>query len=258
MSGYKAELPYNLPSRKSELMEGETVAFRLPKNPEPAGLYRQTWNGDQGSFQSLPDGYYKYILTYVHNFTKCFVLNPLKSKRAEKVVQTLLPVFLTFGALAVLQSDNGREFVNSVISELSTLWPQLLLVTGRARHPQSQGAVERLNGVIQDKLKIWMQENNSKKWSIGLKIVQWQVNISMHETTKHTPFKVTFGEELSVGLSSTNLPESVLDGICYEDDLDKFFSEDGNYGEREDDESRKTEQQPEDEEVPEKPESEKG
>ena len=148
-------------------------------------------------------------------------VNPLKSKRAEEVAQTLLPVFLTFGAPAVLQSDNGREFVNSVISELSTLWPQLQLVTGRPRHPQSQGAVERLNGVIQDKLKIWMRENNSKKWSIGLKFVQWQVNISKHETTKHTPFKATFGEEPSVGLSSTNLPESVLDGICYEEDLDK-------------------------------------
>ncbi|XP_064120902.1 KRAB-A domain-containing protein 2-like [Macrobrachium nipponense] len=153
----------------------------------------------------------------------------------------------------VLQSDNGREFVNSVISELSTLWPQLQLVTGRPRHPQSQGAVERLNGVIQDKLKIWMRENNSKKWSIGLKFVQWQVNISKHETTK-----ATFGEEPSVGLSSTNLPESVLDGICYEEDLDKFFIEDGNYGEREDNESRKTDQQLEDEEVPEQPESEKG
>ena len=76
------------------------------------------------NFQSLPDGDYKYILTYVNHFTKFCVLSPLKSKRAEEVAQTLLPVFLTFGAPAVLQSDNGREFVNSVISELSTLWPQ--------------------------------------------------------------------------------------------------------------------------------------
>ena len=145
------------------------------------------------------------------------MLSPLKSKRAEEVAQTLLPVFLTFGTPSVLQSDSGREFVNSVISELSTLWPQLQLVTGRPRHPQSQGAVERLNGVIQDKLKIWMRENNSKKWSIGLKLVQWQVNISKHETTKHTPFKATFGEEPSVSLISTNLPEAVLDVMCYED-----------------------------------------
>ena len=47
----------------------------------------------------------------------------------------LLDIFLTFGAPATLQSDNGREF----ITELTTLWPELKLVTGRPRHPQSQG-----------------------------------------------------------------------------------------------------------------------
>ena len=114
--------------------------------------------------QTLPDKDYKYILTYVNHFTKFCVLTPVKSKRAEEVAEVLLPIFLMFGAPVILQSDNGREFVNAVISELSTLWPDLQLVTGRPRHPQSQGAVERLNGVIQDKLRIWMSENKSTRW----------------------------------------------------------------------------------------------
>ncbi|XP_068228033.1 uncharacterized protein [Palaemon carinicauda] len=47
---------------------------------------------------------------------------------------------------------------------------QLKLVTGRPRHPQSKGAVELLNGVIQDKWTIWMRENNNnRRWSVGLK-----------------------------------------------------------------------------------------
>ena len=149
---------------------------------------------DLVNLQTLPDGEYKYILPYVNHFTKFCVLKPLTSKRAEEVAGALLDIFLTFGALAILQSDNGREFVNSVLSELSTLWPELKLVTGRPRHPQSQGAVERLNGVIQDKLKIWMRENNTTRWSVGLKFVQWQINISSHETIKNSPFKVTFGK----------------------------------------------------------------
>ena len=69
------------------------------------------------------------------------------------------------------------------------------MVTGRPRHPQSQGAVERLNGVSQDELAIWMQENNSKKWFVGLTFIQWQINVSRHETTGHSPFKVMFGQE---------------------------------------------------------------
>ncbi|KRY68797.1 hypothetical protein T4B_9165 [Trichinella pseudospiralis] len=38
-------------------------------------------------------------------------------------------------------------------SELKTCWPVLKLVT---RHPQNHGTVERLYGVLQDKLAIWM------------------------------------------------------------------------------------------------------
>ncbi|KRZ48216.1 SCAN domain-containing protein 3 [Trichinella nativa] len=52
-----------------------------------------------------------------------------------------------FCAPSILQSDNGQEFSNAIIAELKTCWPELKLVTGRPRHPQSQGAVERLNGV---------------------------------------------------------------------------------------------------------------
>ncbi|XP_068209184.1 KRAB-A domain-containing protein 2-like [Palaemon carinicauda] len=117
-------------------------------------------------------------------------------------------------------SDSGREFVNAVIAKLSTLWPELKLVTGRPRHPQSHGAVERLNGVIQDKLAIWMQENNSKKWSVGLKFVQWQINISRHETPGHSPFKVMLGQEPQFGLGSSVLPRSALNEIATEEDLE--------------------------------------
>ena len=106
------------------------------------------------NFKAQPDREFKYILTLVNHFSKFSVLWPLPSKRAEEVANKLLPIFLTFGAPVILHSDNGRKFVNAVISELSTLWPKLKLVTGQPRHPQSQDAIERLNGVIQDKLKI--------------------------------------------------------------------------------------------------------
>ncbi|XP_076045792.1 KRAB-A domain-containing protein 2-like [Oratosquilla oratoria] len=175
------------------------------------------------NFQTLPDGDFKYIMTYANHFSKFCVLRPLTSKRAEEVAANLLDIFLTFGAPAILQSDNGREFVNAIIAELSVLWPELKLVTGRPRHPQSQGAVERLNGVIQDKLTIWMRENNSRKWSVGLKFVQWQVNISHHETTGHSPFKITFGQDPQVGLGSSILPSTVLCNIFTEEDLESFL-----------------------------------
>ena len=58
-------------------------------------------------------------------------MSPLTSKRVEEIAPTLLPIFLSFQVRATLLSDNGGEVVSSVILNLSTLWPDLKLVTGR-------------------------------------------------------------------------------------------------------------------------------
>ena len=68
--------------------------------------------------QSNSDGEYKFIMVYQDYLTKFVQLRPLKTKRAEEVAHYVLRIFLTFGALAILQSDYGREFSNQVISEL--------------------------------------------------------------------------------------------------------------------------------------------
>ena len=57
----------------------------------------------------------------------------------------LADIYLTIGGPAILQSDNGSEFTASVIKELKGLWPDLKIVHGKPRHPQSQGSVERDN-----------------------------------------------------------------------------------------------------------------
>lgn len=69
-------------------------------------------------FQSQPDGEFKFIFVYQDHLTKFVVLRPLTSKRAEEVAAQLLDVFLLLGAPCILQSDNGREFVNRIINEL--------------------------------------------------------------------------------------------------------------------------------------------
>ena len=67
-----------------------------------------------------------------------------------EVAWNLVDIFLFLGAPHILQSDNGREFTAEMVSELKEIWPDLLLVHGKPRHPQSQGSVERCNGDIKD------------------------------------------------------------------------------------------------------------
>lgn len=123
-------------------------------------------------FQSCPDGEYNWLLNYQDHATKFLHLRPLKSKHAVNVAEELLKIFFTFGAPAILQSDNGREFVAAVITELVSLWPQCKIVHGRPRHPQSQGSVERSNGDVENMLRAWISQNQTNNWSRGCYEVQ--------------------------------------------------------------------------------------
>ena len=95
--------------------------------------------------QSKAGGSYKWIMVYQCHLTKFVIIRPITTKRASEVAFQLLDIFLFFGAPAILQSDNGSEFTAGVIKELKVMWPQLTMVHGRPRHPQSQGSVERAN-----------------------------------------------------------------------------------------------------------------
>ncbi|CAI6372620.1 unnamed protein product [Macrosiphum euphorbiae] len=113
--------------------------------------------------QAQPDGNYKFILVYQDHLTKFVSLRPLTHKRAEEVAYVLLDIFTTFGAPAILQSDNGREFVNKIINELCNMWEDLKIVHGKPRHSQSQGSVERPNQDVENILATWLQDNKTKK-----------------------------------------------------------------------------------------------
>jgi IS30 family transposase len=126
--------------------------------------------------QAYPDNEYKFILNCQDHFTKFLHLHALKTKTAAEVAWYVMEIFLKFGAPCILQSDNGREFRAAVIEELQIMWPELKLVHGRPRHPQSQGSVERSNGEVKKLLGTWIRQNKSLKWSIGIKFVQLQYN----------------------------------------------------------------------------------
>lgn len=132
--------------------------------------------------QSQADDSYKFVLVYQDHLTKFVQLRPLKSKRAEEVAYVLLDIFTTFGAPSILQSHNGREFANNIVKELCEMWSELKIVHGKPRHSQSQGSVERANQDIENMLRSWMVDNNTQKWSEGLRFVQLMKLITLAST----------------------------------------------------------------------------
>ncbi|XP_066984700.1 KRAB-A domain-containing protein 2-like [Macrobrachium rosenbergii] len=180
---------------------------------------------DLVDMQTMKDGSYRFILHYMEYLTKFDVIRPLKSKTAAEVANELLFIFLDIGAPHILQSDNGREFTAEVIQELASLWPELILVNGRPRHPQSQGSIKRGNEDMKLKLMAWIRDNNCAKWSYGVRFVQWAMNSSYHEAIKMTPYQALTGNKPRCGLKS-NLPDAFISkiwsGIEEEEELERL------------------------------------
>ncbi len=97
------------------------------------------------------DGY-KFALVLVDLFTGFVMVEPLRSKHSSVVARELMRMFCIIGFPKRLQSDNGKEFVNSIINSLCNL-------TGVSRayiaayNPRADGKVERAIGAIKSVLK---------------------------------------------------------------------------------------------------------
>ncbi|KAJ8926982.1 hypothetical protein NQ314_020607 [Rhamnusium bicolor] len=189
--------------------------FKVVEKPITSKNFMARVQVDLIEFQSIPNDNFKWLC----HATKYICLRPLRSKRAVEVAKELLKIFLQFGAPSILQSDNGREFANSIIEELKIMWPEICIVHGRLRHLQSQGSVERANQDVENMLRAWMLDNKTTAWSTGLHFVQWKKNNSLLRVIGRSPLKAVFRTNPRQGLKSTNLPQNVIFTITTEKNL---------------------------------------
>ncbi|XP_045446150.1 uncharacterized protein LOC123654245 [Melitaea cinxia] len=138
-------------------------------------------------------------------------------------------VVLVVFAMTQATPDNCREFVNSVVKEFTSYWPELKLVTGKPRHSQSQGSVERAYQEVENMLASSMEDNKTtnccNRCVNGLKFVQFMKNIAFHSGIKQSPYQVMFGTEPKVGLTTSNLLLEIISGLHNEEDLKVAITE---------------------------------
>ena len=147
----------------------------------------------------------------------------------------------------LLQSDNGREFVNNVIEEVVAAWPgQVQLVSGRPRHPLSQGLLGQAHYTLERMLSAKIAESGAAQpsWADWLPHITCKtlififltlcsvmfvihldtLNTQVHEATKNTPYELVFGQPPR----SLLIPDNKLSGRLDEEDLYilylRFFS----------------------------------
>jgi len=114
------------------------------------------------------------------------IRNNQKILLAEHHLQVRVPREITVDNSKQFDSQLFREFYYSV---------SMKVIFASVYHPQSNGAVERANGIIFDSIKKCLFDQKKGKWADELPKVIWSHNTSELGTTKFTPFRLLYGAE---------------------------------------------------------------
>ena len=87
------------------------------------------------------DSLYKYILDIIDHFSKFLTSYPLLTKSSKEVLNHIKNFIETNGKPCIVQTDNGKEFVNS-LSESYYQEEGIKHFTSSPYHPESNGYIE--------------------------------------------------------------------------------------------------------------------
>ena len=137
-------------------------------------------------------------------YTKWAEACALPTKEAEGVATFLYSLICRHGVPKKVQSDQGREFVNSLNDQLFKLTGVKHIIS-TAYHPQTNGLDERFNQTLQRSLLKLVHEDESK-WDRYLDSVLFAYRTSKQASTKYSPFYLMYGREprLPIDLIVTN------------------------------------------------------
>lgn len=135
---------------------------------------------------------HRYVLVVVDRFSRWVEACPSPGPDSETVIQFFTREILPrFGIPEVVSSDNGKAFVEKT-------WNKIMQALGIKRrlgcvyHPQSQGMVERANGILKAKIaKICASSNLN--WLDALPIALMHMRSQKNRITHLTPHEMLTG-----------------------------------------------------------------
>ena len=156
----------------------------------------------------------RYVLVMVDCFSRWTEACPLPDKTAHSVADAFFnQVVCRFGMPIVIHSDQGQEFENKIMQELSILCGSHKTRT-TPYHPESDGLVERFNRTLLMMLAMFASKNR-EDWDDLLPAVMMAYRSSVHESTGFSPYRLMFGEEctlpMDIGLpkQQSDLPDAI-------------------------------------------------
>jgi hypothetical protein len=149
-----------------------------------------------GPFQPAR-GNMTHILVMVDKFTKWVEVKPIRKCDGKTAVKFLKDIILRYGYPHGIITDNGSNFA---IGEFSRFCGEkgIRLDIASVAHPQTNGQVERYNGLLLSGIKPRLIEPLERApgcWLDELPAVIWSLRTTPNRSTGYTPFFLVYGAE---------------------------------------------------------------
>ena len=175
----RTKLPASQPSSEPEPSQAPTS----PKRREPKA-------GSQ-SRPEPPPMQQHWIVIIIDYFTKAAELVAVPSKSADTIARALYNSwFCRYGIPTYITTDNGTEFFGEFTAMLDRMG--IVHVNTAVRHPQANGACERLFGTIKRKLYSYC-DGHPTDWISYLPRLRYAYMQEIHGATHYSPFEMVYG-----------------------------------------------------------------
>jgi hypothetical protein len=155
----------------------------------------QRWGLDLLGPLPPAQGNLRYVVVAVEYFSKWIEVKP-SATITSVTVQKLFwqNIVCRFGVSKAITVDNGTQFDAKTFKEFCDQIGTKIHFAP-VRHPESNGLVERANGIIMTGIMKLIFNQPRGKWRDELMKVVWSHNTTVSRSTGFTPFKLLFGDE---------------------------------------------------------------
>jgi hypothetical protein len=155
----------------------------------------QRWGLDLLGPLPLAQGNLKYVIVVVEYFSKWIEAKPLATITSATVQKFFWQyIVCRFDVPKAITVDNGTQFDVETFKDLCDRIGTKNYFAS-VRHPESNGLVERANGIIMTGIMKLIFNQPRGKWPDELIKVVWSHNTTVSRSIGFTPFKLLFGDE---------------------------------------------------------------
>ncbi|XP_020156583.1 uncharacterized protein [Aegilops tauschii subsp. strangulata] len=171
------------------------AGLSTPNHPDHLGF--AVWGLDMvGPFKTARGGM-THLLVTVGKFTKWIEARPIKKLDGPTAVWFIKDIAVRYGMLNSIITDNCTNFAKGALTQYCSIFG-ICLDLASVAHPQSNGQVERANGLILSGIKPRLIEPLIRapgSWLDELPAVLWSLHTTPNRLTGFTPFFLVYGAE---------------------------------------------------------------